>query len=251
MAQNIYDDREFLSGYRQLPRSVSGLDAAPEWPSLRAQLPDLAGLRVVDLGCGFGWFARWASDAGAAAVLGTDISRRMLERAEAEQGGDAITYERHDLEQLQLPPQAFDLAYSSLALHYVERIPELFRTVFEGLAPGGRFIFSVEHPIYMAPSSPAFAEVGGRDVWPLDGYLDEGPRVTNWFADGVVKQHRTIGRWVTELLTAGFELTYLEEWGPSAAHMVEHPEWAGERQRPMFLLIGATRKENRADRADA
>ena len=251
MAQNIYDDPEFLAGYSRLPRSVSGLEAAPEWPSLRALLPDLAGLRVVDLGCGFGWFARWANEAGARSVLATDISERMLERAEAENGGDAITYERRDLEELELPQGAFDLAYSSLALHYVERVPELLRAVYDALASGGRFVFSVEHPIFMAPSAPAFTKVGGREVWPLNGYLDEGPRVTNWFADGVVKRHRTIGRWVTELLAAGFKLTYLEEWGPTAEQVAEHPEWASERERPMFLLISATRDEIRRNSTSA
>ena len=40
MAQNIYDNPAFFEGYAQLPRSVQGLDGAPEWPALRAMLPD-------------------------------------------------------------------------------------------------------------------------------------------------------------------------------------------------------------------
>jgi hypothetical protein len=59
VAQNVYDDPDFFAGYSALPRSVQGLDGAPEWPSLQALLPDLAGREVVDLGCGFGWFSRW------------------------------------------------------------------------------------------------------------------------------------------------------------------------------------------------
>ena len=51
MTQNIYDDDGFFAGYSQLPRSVEGLDAAPEWPALRALLPDLRGRAVLDLGC--------------------------------------------------------------------------------------------------------------------------------------------------------------------------------------------------------
>ena len=66
MTQNIYDNDEFFAGYGQLPRSVEGLDGAPEWPALRAMLPDLHGLKVLDLGCGFGWFCRWAREQGAA-----------------------------------------------------------------------------------------------------------------------------------------------------------------------------------------
>ncbi|MGN6466729.1 MAG: SAM-dependent methyltransferase, partial [Rhizobiaceae bacterium] len=55
MAQNIYDDVGFFAGYSGLDRSVHGLAGAAEWPVLRSMLPDVNGLRVVDLGCGYGW----------------------------------------------------------------------------------------------------------------------------------------------------------------------------------------------------
>ena len=54
MTQNIYDHEEFFEGYSRLGRSVEGLDGAPEWPALRALLPDLRGLNVLDIGFGFG-----------------------------------------------------------------------------------------------------------------------------------------------------------------------------------------------------
>jgi hypothetical protein len=69
VTQNIYDNAGFFAGYAQLRRSIDGLDGAPEWPTLRSMLPDATGKRVVDLGCGFGWFCRWAREAGAASVL--------------------------------------------------------------------------------------------------------------------------------------------------------------------------------------
>lgn len=46
MAQNIYDNPEFFAGYSQLPRQIHGLDGAPEWPAIRAMLPDPAALRL-------------------------------------------------------------------------------------------------------------------------------------------------------------------------------------------------------------
>src|SRR5690349_24009306 len=98
MAQNIYDNDEFFSGYQRLPRSVAGLDGAPEWPALRAMLPDLHGLTVLDLGCGFGWFCRWAREQGAAHVLGIDVSEKMLARARADTQDEAIVYRRADME---------------------------------------------------------------------------------------------------------------------------------------------------------
>jgi hypothetical protein len=49
MAQNIYDRPDFFAAYSELPRSVHGLLGAPEWPAVRALVPDLAGTRVADL----------------------------------------------------------------------------------------------------------------------------------------------------------------------------------------------------------
>lgn len=242
MAQNIYDDDSFFAGYSTLARSQRGLDGAGEWPAMRALLPDLAGASVVDLGCGFGWFCRWARAAGAAAVLGLDLSEKMLARAAADTADTAITYRRADLEHLSLPAATFRLAYASLALHYIADLAPLLATVHDALVPGGRFVFSVEHPIYTAPSAPGFVVAAdGHRTWPLDRYLDQGPRVTTWFAPGVVKQHRTIGAYVTALLAAGFTLAALEEWGPTDAQIAEHPGWAAERDRPPFLLVAASR----------
>src|SRR5215471_20292227 len=116
MTQNIYDNDEFFASYSRLGRSVEGLEGAPEWPALRALLPDLRGGKVVDLGCGFGWFCRWAREQGAARVLGIDVSERMLARAQDTTEDPAITYARADMEHLDLPAAAFDVVYSSLAL---------------------------------------------------------------------------------------------------------------------------------------
>lgn len=86
MTQNIYDDPGFFEAYGRLPRSRQGLEGAPEWPALQRLLPPIDAREVLDLGCGLGWFSRWAADSGARSVLGIDLSERML--ADARQ--DAI-----------------------------------------------------------------------------------------------------------------------------------------------------------------
>ena len=242
MTQNIYDDPQFFQGYSGLPRSVHGLHGAPEWSSLRALLPPLSGRSVVDLGCGFGWFCRWAREQGAAGVLGIDVSQNMLERARKETPDPAIRYERADLERLALPRASFDLAYSSLAFHYIFGLEGLLATIHDALKPGGRLVFSAEHPLLTAPSRPGWM-VGpdGRKAWPVDDYLVEGPRITDWLAPGVVKQHRTIGTYVRLLLQAGFTLTHLEEWGPTDSQVAADPALAEERMRPTFMLLSAER----------
>jgi SAM-dependent methyltransferase len=240
MAQNIYDDPEFFAGYARFDRSMQGLAGMPEWPSLRALLPDPKGLRIVDLGCGYGWFCRWAAENGAAGVLGLDVSEKMLERARSFPANARISYARADLEQLELPPESFDLAYSSLAFHYAEDAARLFRTIRAALAPGGRLVFSTEHPIYMAPRRADWITgPDGRKSWPVDSYQMEGQRTTDWLAPGVVKYHRTLGTTLNTLMAQGFAIRHVEEWGPTDAQIEARPDLAQERERPMFLLIAA------------
>jgi ubiquinone/menaquinone biosynthesis C-methylase UbiE len=240
MTQNIYDNDEFFAGYSRLPRSLQGLDGAPEWPALQALLPDLHGRQVLDLGCGFGWFCRWARENGAAGVLGIDVSEKMLERATATTPDAAVAYTRADMEQLELSAASFDLVYSSLALHYVANLDGLLSQVRRSLRAGGSLVFSVEHPIYTAPTDPHWlASEAGRKVWPVNAYLDEGPRSTDWLAKGVIKQHRTLATWVNQLLQSGFVLSHVAEWGPTVAQIATRPQLADERQRPPFLLVAA------------
>ena len=241
MTQNIYDNEEFFAGYSRLRRSVEGLDGAPEWPALRALLPDLRGRRVLDLGCGFGWFCRWALQAGAARVLGIDVSEKMLARARATTPDPAITYARADMEDLDLPADTFDVVYSSLALHYVENLSGLMSQTHRSLIPGGALVFSVEHPIFTATSWPNWSvDNTGHKTWPVDSYLDEGPRSTDWLAKGVIKQHRTLASYINMLIQIGFVIGHVEEWGPTEEQIAAQPDWADERQRPPFLLVAAT-----------
>jgi SAM-dependent methyltransferase len=241
MAQNIYDTPEFFAGYSQLERSVHGLEGAAEWPSIRALLPDLRRKTVLDLGCGFGWFCRWAREHEAAQVLGLDVSENMLAKARERTADPAIRYQRADLEHVALPAASFDLAYSSLALHYLENLSGLVEQVREALLPEGWFVFSVEHPIFTAPDQPESIELAGGRYWLLNKYLIEGRRITDWLAPGVIKQHRMIGTYLMLLIRLGFTLRHVEEWSPSEQQIAIRPEWAEFRDRPMFLLVSAQR----------
>src|SRR5215468_10172806 len=72
-AQNIYDDPLFFAGYERLRRTAIGLNEVLEQPALRSMLPaSLEDMRILDLGCGFGDFARKARSEGARAVVGID-----------------------------------------------------------------------------------------------------------------------------------------------------------------------------------
>ena len=245
MTQNIYGNEEFFAAYSRLHRSVEGLDGAPEWPALRGLLPPLEGLRVLDLGCGFGWFCRWARQQGAAYVEGVDVSEKMLARSRATTRDPAIAYIRADMEQLSLTQDSFNLVYSSLAFHYIANLDRLLIQVSRSIVPGGSLVFSVEHPIYTAPSDSGWSLTSaGRKTWPVDCYLEEGPRSTDWLANGVIKYHRTLATYINVLLRQGLALSHVEEWGPTDEQIASWPSLADERQRPSFLLVAARRPQS-------
>ncbi|MGZ7458820.1 class I SAM-dependent methyltransferase [Pseudomonas sp. Ma2-10] len=242
MSQNIYDDQAFFDGYAQLPRSQFGLGGAPEWASIQAVLPDLSGKRVIDLGCGYGWFCRSARAAGAAEVIGVDVSEKMLARARELTDDPGISYRLGDLEQLALPSQEFDLVYSSLTLHYLPDLAPLLTAIHQALQPGGWLVFTTEHPIYTCPVRQGWlTDSEGQRSWVVNNYQNEGQRVSNWLADGVIKYHRTLGTLLNALMAAGFTLRHMNEWGPSAEQMVVTPALAEEVERPMMVLISAQR----------
>ena len=242
--QNIYDDPEFFAGYARLPRSELGLSAVYEWPAFQRLLPaSLRDARVLDLGCGVGYFAREARARGAREVVAVDLSERMLAEARARTRDSSIVYVRAALEQFELEASAFDLVVSTLALHYIADYAAVVRRVAACLVPGGRFAFSVEHPIYTAAGTGEWhvGPDGAALHWPVDRYRDEGERRTRWFVDGVVKYHRTVETYVNGLLDAGLRLVRLEEPEAEAALLAERPAWREERRRPPFLLLAAER----------
>jgi ubiquinone/menaquinone biosynthesis C-methylase UbiE len=204
----------------------------------------LDGLCILDLGCGFGDFARKARSEGARAVVGVDASCRMLERAAALTHDPAIEYRRMCVEQLDLGGERFDLVVSSVAFHYVEDYAGALARIVGVLRPGGRLAFSVEHPICTAlPTQQWACDSMGRPLyWPIDDYWREGKRETRWFVDGVIKHHRTVETYVMGLLRAGFALTALREPLPIEGAETAVPELDLHRRRPPFLLLAGDRR---------
>lgn len=89
MKKSPYDRERFFEKYSQMDRSRLGLAGAGEWESLEPLLPDFAGKRVLDLGCGYGWHCIYAAEHGAAAVTGVDLSEKMLARGPGKDHGSA------------------------------------------------------------------------------------------------------------------------------------------------------------------
>lgn len=179
MRQNIYDDPRFFEGYRRMREGSSTMNELVEQPALRACLPALEGLDVLELGCGMGHMSVYLAERGVARVLATDASERMLRVARRDRAHERVEYSRCAMEDLEFDDGNFDLVVGSLCVHYVEDYPALVRKVARWLKPGGRFVYSVEHPMATAPKDPERDWVedgeGNKLFWPVYGYGDEGP----------------------------------------------------------------------------
>ncbi|HET8998314.1 MAG TPA: methyltransferase domain-containing protein [bacterium] len=240
--QNIYDDPGFFAGYSTLERFGAGWERAMEHADLLALLPEVDGRRVLDLGCGAGQLAHHLATAGAAEVVGVDVSERMLALARAEWAHPRVTYSREAVEQVVFPPARFDLVVSSLVFHYVDDYRALVLRIAGWLAPGGVLVYSTEHPIFTArlPGDGWVLDGAGRRTrWGMDRYADEGAREEMWFVPGVRKVHRTLATLINGLLDAGLVVERVVEPIPSEQWLHDHPLARDERRRPMFLLVRA------------
>lgn len=246
MKENKYDEELFFRKYSEMERSKKGLSGAGEWRELEKLLPDFLGKRVLDLGCGYGWHCAYAAAHGAAFVLGTDISEKMLETAREKNSGGAIEYRRAAMEDLEFGDGSFDVVLSSLAFHYVRDFAPLVGRISRWLTPGGAFVFSTEHPVFTAEGSQDWYRGENGEIlhFPVDNYYYEGEREAVFLGERVVKYHRTLTTCLNTLLDNGFELRRIVEPQPPE-DMMGIPGMKDEMRRPMMLLVSAVKR--RAD----
>lgn len=111
-------------------------------------LGDVAGLDVIELGCGTAFFAAWLAKRGARPV-GVDITPAQLETARGLQRKTGIEFPliEANAEDVPLPDASFDLAVSafgaSIWCDSYRWIPEAHRL----LRPGGRLVFVRSSPL--------------------------------------------------------------------------------------------------------
>lgn len=206
MKENKYDCESFFQKYAQMLRSQKGLQGAGEWSELQKLLPDFHGKSVLDLGCGYGWHCKYAAEQGAATVLGTDISEKMLQKAVQINSAPQIKYQCIAMEDLVFPGETFDVVLSSLAFHYIKDFEPLVQNIAGWLKPGGNFVFSVEHPVFTAEGSQDwYYDQDGKILhFPVDNYYYEGRREAVFLGEKVIKYHRTLTTYLNTLLQNGF-----------------------------------------------
>jgi hypothetical protein len=111
------------------------------------------------------------------------------------------------------------------------------------LAPGGRFVLFLNHPLLQAPGSG----------WVIDHILDEEYwRVGPYLPDDVAMEevapgvdlpfmHRPLHRYVNELASHGLLIEHVDEPPPAAGLLARVPEYKDAATIPRLLLL-VTRK---------
>ncbi|MFN8077428.1 MAG: class I SAM-dependent methyltransferase [Kineosporiaceae bacterium] len=176
-------------------------------------LGDVAGRRVLEVGAGAAQCTRWLRERGVEA-LACDLSAGMLRGA-----GGAGTVLQCDARSLPLADACVDVVFSAYGVLPFVADPELVhREVARVLRPGGRWVFSVTHPLRWAfPDDP-----GPAGLTATRSYFDRTP-YAEFAADGRVlyaEHHRTLGDRVREVTAAGFRLLDVVE-----------PEWPQGHER--------------------
>ncbi len=180
-------------------------DAPPLIAAQCGLLPDMAGERVVDIGCGQGRMSRHLARLGAD-VTGVDICAAMLEKARAA-GPEYISYVRADVTgnpATWWDGQPFDGCTCELALMDIDDLAGSLSTVRTVLRQGGWFVASIVHPCLPGGEQ-------GLSSWPPgEGYEHEG-----WWTSPehnpegarirVGATHRKLSTYLNALLDAGLE----------------------------------------------
>jgi SAM-dependent methyltransferase len=113
-------------------------------------LPDLAGRSVVDLACGEGVYSRKLVQAGAARVVGVDISPEMVALAQRAEAAETlgVHYVVADVATVELE-ERFDIALCSYLFNYARsraQLRALAESVHRLLRPGGLVVGCNDYP---------------------------------------------------------------------------------------------------------
>jgi 2-polyprenyl-3-methyl-5-hydroxy-6-metoxy-1,4-benzoquinol methylase len=181
---------------------------------------DVQGQKILDAGCGEGHSSRNLARQGAA-VVGVDISPRMIEIAREHEKRDPLGIEYQEASMSDLSgfvDGAFDAVVSVMALMDTARYEQAVAEFFRVLRPGGTVLFSVLHPCFVATPGVTRAIIDGdkklglfiRNYWRQDSWL------AKWDDKYAAPRFPyTLSIYLRTLITAGFVLTDIDEPRPS------------------------------------
>ena len=206
------------------------------------------GMRILEIGCGEGFFAREFARGGAE-VTASDISPELVEIGKKQGGG--VTYVVSKAQDLSwAKAESYDAVVAILTLQNMERIEDVMKEVRRVLKKGGRFVFVLNHPVVRIQKAThwGYDEDSHIQYRRLDAYLSAKKVTIDMHPGKKGKQsvtysfHRSLQEYTKILRGAGFCIVRLEEWishrksekGPRAV-----AEDTARKEFPLFMMIEA------------
>lgn len=249
MKQNIYDNEIFSKEYDNMRNDNKGMSANDviEIPIFRSLLPNLENKRILDLGCGYGENDLYFVENGAKYVLGTDISKHMIDIANKENKKDNIDYKVLAMEDISGINDRFDLVVSSLAFHYIKDYDKLLSDIYNLLNDNGCLVFSMEHPIADCiilddKINSNHINIGNRKFTLVSDYNREGLRVHHWNGCDVNKYFRNFSTIINGLIKNGFIIDEINECKPTEEMIKKNKKYENQYDSPYFLFVKAHKK---------
>ncbi|MCU0268701.1 MAG: class I SAM-dependent methyltransferase [Acidimicrobiales bacterium] len=197
--------------------------------------------RVLEVGTGEGQLAREAVRAGAAFVVGADLTQAQI--AEAVRRGGGPVYLRASADGLPVADATFDAVVVCLVFEHVDDTEAALAEVARVLAPGGRFVFFLNHPLLQTPGSGWIDDQildPPEQYWRIGPYLVE-QAVVEEVEPGVHIRfvHRPLSRYVNALARLGLVIEHMEEPAPPPGFLARAPEYVDAATIPRLLLLVA------------
>jgi 2-polyprenyl-3-methyl-5-hydroxy-6-metoxy-1,4-benzoquinol methylase len=217
-------------------------------PPLLAGCGEVSGKRVLDLGCGQGWFSRQLAYSGAE-VTAVDMSAAQIRNARRHEAEKPLGIAYHQLDAALIaehwPAESFDLVSACMVLQDTPDAGEIFKAARRVLTLQGRMAFSIVHPIASTPFHEWVRDKAGvKGAMAVDRYFDSGPFVLNWTMERLTTHwatpawHHTLSEWSAMITDAGFTIDLLDEPRPTAEQVARNPKFESAIRFPFFLIVG-------------
>jgi SAM-dependent methyltransferase len=237
---SAYDEGDFFENYMKRRNRPDSPNNIIEKPILLELLGSVDGKRILDLGCGDAEIGVELLKQGGTSYLGLEGSENMARVAAENLEGKAGQVQQSSMEEWEPQLAKYDIVISRFALHYLADLASVFKKVHGSLVHGGKFVFSVQHPVLT--SSAKSAEGSSRRTdWVVDDYFNQGKRTEPWIGKKVIKYHRTVEEYFQLLLHAGFKVDDLREGTPKADNFSSKEEYERRMRIPLVLMFSCTK----------
>jgi SAM-dependent methyltransferase len=122
---------------------------------------------------------------------------------------------------------------------HITEVDAALAEVARALAPGGVFLFLLNHPLLQVPGSGWIDDqILGEQYWRIGPYLVEDVSLEE-LAPGVVLPfvHRPLSRYVNQMAHVGLLIERMEEPAPPPAFIARAPEYAESVTIPRLLVL--------------